>query len=344
MDGLFKTPVLFIIFNRDDITCQVFNQLRLIRPKYLFVAADGPRPDRPEDAEKCLKTRNIIRQIDWDCELKTLFRDSNLGCRLAVSSAVTWFFENVTQGIILEDDCFPDLSFFGYCEMLLEKYKEDESVFHINGTDFSGVKVKNPDSYYFTQFQSIWGWATWKRAWEHYDLYMSDYKAYKDKLFKHYAYISREAEKHYKKGFDRITEEHTSWDAQWMYVIIKFNGLTITPQVNLIRNIGTTNNPTHSFLNDSYRDSIELGKMLLPVKHPEFIINNRIDRLNFANYRGKSLYRIVRIIKENGVNKVFLYFLKVHFMLYIKIKYNFLMHEITRIVLCFKRRVGNTAM
>src|SRR5450759_4497034 len=125
MESKFETPVLFLIFNRSDTTQQVFNQIRQIKPKYLFVAADGPRLDRPVEIEKCLETKSIIQQIDWDCELKSLFSETNLGCRVGVSSAITWFFENVEQGIILEDDCLPDLSFFPYCENLLNKYKDD---------------------------------------------------------------------------------------------------------------------------------------------------------------------------------------------------------------------------
>lgn len=316
MSNPFETPVLFLIFNRPDTTQKVFNQIRQIKPKYLFVAADGPRLDSPGEIEKCLETRSIIKQIDWECELKTLFRDTNLGCRVSVSSAITWFFENVKQGIILEDDCLPDLSFFPYCESLLNKFKDDNRIFQINGNDFSGVKVKNPNSYYFTNFHSIWGWASWRRAWKNYDVNMSDYMIHKNNLFNQNIYISKEATKHYKNGFDRMfIEKHNSWDAQWMYATIKFHGLSITPQVNLVQNIGTHNNSTHIFLKDSFRDNIDLGKILLPLKHPEFIVNNQIDILNFENYRGKSLRRILRIIRENGLFKVSVYYLKVHFRL-----------------------------
>ena len=321
MDNKFKTPVLFLIFNRSDTTQQVFNQIRQIKPKYLFVAADGPRLDKFEDFEKCSETRNIIKQIDWECELKTLFRETNLGCRVGVSSAITWFFENVEQGIILEDDCFPDLSFFPYCEILLNKFKADNRIFLISGNNFSGIDVKNPNSYYFTKFNSIWGWATWRRAWGNYDVNMPDYLRDKNNLFKHNIYISREATNHYKNGLNRMNiEKNNTWDLAWLYAIIKCQGLSITPQINLVKNIGTDNNSTHKFLKDSFRDNIELGKILLPLKHPEFKISNHIDRLSFDNYRGKSIRRILRIIKENGIGRVFLYYLKVHLKHKLKLK------------------------
>jgi len=315
MSNQFETPVLFLIFNRPDTTQKVFEQIKQIKPKHLFVAADGPRINNEYDIDKCNETRNIILQINWDCEVKTLFRKQNLGCKDAVSSAITWFFENVEQGIILEDDCFPDLSFFHYCDIVLNKYKGDNRIMHINGSNFSGIKIENPNSYYFANFHSIWGWATWRRAWKNYDVNMSDYLIYKNKLFNQHSYISKKAIKHYKNGFDDMfVKKHNTWDTPWLYAIIKFDGLSITPQVNLIKNIGTDNNSTHIFLKDSFRDNIELGKILLPIKHPDFKINNKIDKLNYNNYRGKSLRRILRIIKENGIYKVFMYYLKVHLM------------------------------
>ena len=122
--GEFETPVLFLIFNRPDLSQQVFERIREIKPKQLFVAADGPRATHPDDAQKCADARRVtLNIIDWECEVKTLFRDENLGCGLAVSQAITWFFEQVEMGIILEDDCYPDLSFFRFCEKLLDYYK-----------------------------------------------------------------------------------------------------------------------------------------------------------------------------------------------------------------------------
>ena len=315
----FETPVLFLVFNRPDTTQRVFNRIKEIKPKHLFVAADGPRSDKTGENERCIETRNIIQQIDWDCELKTLFREKNLGCSKAVSSAITWFFEQVEQGIIIEDDCLPDITFFYYCETLLQRYKNNADIFHINGTNFSGLEIVNPNSYYFTNLVSVWGWATWRRAWKTYDVEASDFPTYKNELFDQKIFISKSITKHYKQAFINMYDQrHNTWDTQWVYAVIKSHGITITPQVNLIENIGIDNNSTHLFLMDSYSYNKKSEKMLFPLDHPDFNVRNHIDELNFENYRGKSIRRIIRIIRENGLLKVLKYYLKVHLRLNIK--------------------------
>ena len=135
-ETLFKVPVLFLIFNRPDTTQQVFDEIRKARPEQLYVAADGPRKDQSADYELCKKTRDIIQQVDWDCKVFTCFRDENLGCKRSVSSAIDWFFSHVEEGIILEDDCVPDQSFFPFCQELLEKYRDDTRIMMISGNNF----------------------------------------------------------------------------------------------------------------------------------------------------------------------------------------------------------------
>ena len=157
---LFEIPVLFLIFNRPDLTKIVFERIREVSPKQMFIAADGPRKEHPEDVEKCESARKIVLDmIGWDCEVKTLFQKKNLGCGLAVSQAITWFFEHVEEGIILEDDCLPDLSFFSYCSTLLEYYKLSPNVMHISGDNFQQGKKRGPNSYYFSKYIHCWGWA-----------------------------------------------------------------------------------------------------------------------------------------------------------------------------------------
>jgi len=167
-----KVPVLFLIFNRSDTTQLVFNEIRKAQPAQLFIAADGPRKDRPEDIENCRKVREIIRQVDWDCSVSTLFRDENLGCKRGVSSAIDWFFSHVDEGIILEDDCVPDPSFFPFCQELLERYRDDERIMVISGDNLQFGRRKSQYSYYFSRCFHLWGWATWKRAWDNYDIKM----------------------------------------------------------------------------------------------------------------------------------------------------------------------------
>ncbi len=162
---MFQTPILFLIFNRPDTTKRVFESISRVKPTKLYIAADGARKNKVGEVLLCQETRNIIELIDWECEIKTLFRTENLGCKIAVSSAIDWFFENEEQGIILEDDCLPHPSFFGYCETLLNYYKDDLRIGHIGGDNFQKGKKRGEGSYYFSQYYFIWGWAIWKLAW-----------------------------------------------------------------------------------------------------------------------------------------------------------------------------------
>lgn len=243
-EGL-ATPVLFIIFNRPDTTQRVFECIRAARPRLLFIAADGPRKDNPADEVKCKDARAIVKNIDWTCDVKTLFRDQNLGCREAVSSAIDWFFENVEQGIILEDDCLPHPDFFPFCETLLEKYKNDNSVMHISGGNFQFGEKRGNASYYFSHISHIWGWASWRRAWKTYDVDMKDFPEFlkSSKPF----FINDQLQQYWLFHFRRMYRGADTWDYQWSYAVMKNHGYCIIPNTNLISNIGFGEQATHSF-------------------------------------------------------------------------------------------------
>lgn len=153
----YSVPILFIVFNRPDPTQQVFEKIRQIRPQQLFIAADGPRENQPDDKINCAQVRAIINRIDWDCQVQTLFSEKNLGCGKAVSNAITWFFEHVEEGIILEDDCVPDVSFFDFCKAMLEQYRNNPHVMMISGTSFLYNRIESRESYFFSKYYSIWG-------------------------------------------------------------------------------------------------------------------------------------------------------------------------------------------
>lgn len=241
--------VLFLIFNRPDTTRQVFEAIRKARPGKLFVAADGPRPDRSNEADLCAETRKVVQQVDWECEIKTLFRDRNLGCRAAVSSAVSWFFGHVEEGIILEDDCLPDPSFFPFCRELLEMYRHDDRVMHISGDNFQFGRQVGPASYYASQFCHIWGWAGWRRVWKLYDPDMRDYPDFVKQSGFSKALRFRDMRRYYRVMYDRVFQgKLDTWDHQLSYTILKHNGLCIIPNVNLVENIGFTSG-THISLN-----------------------------------------------------------------------------------------------
>ena len=299
---MFNTPILFLIFNRPEITQRVFEEIKKQKPKYLFVAADGSRPYILEDIERCKLTRNlVIEGIDWDCEVKTLFRDENLGCGVAVSEAITWFFKNVEQGIILEDDCLPHFSFFEFCETLLDKYKEDENVYVISGNNFQdGIKRGNA-SYFFSNYSHIWGWASWRRAWNSYDFDLKQLDLFKKKklikkidnraVFKNYWFVI--LEKVANKTID-------TWDYQWMFAIWNNRGLTVLPNVNLISNIGFGKDATHTI------EVSPLAKMKTKdiglIIHPKSIkVDKKADRYSSEKVFGipKSQKLIFNYLKKN---------------------------------------------
>jgi hypothetical protein len=310
MNTKFKTPILLLIFNRPDVTQKVFDRIKLIQPKYLFVAADGPRPDRRDDVVNCSKTREIIDQVNWECEVKTLFRKENLGCGLAVCSAISWFFEQVEEGIILEDDCLPDISFFPYCSELLDRYKDDKDIYVISGMNRqNGIKRGN-GSYYFSNYPITWGWGTWRRAWNKFSYDIPDVDhAYKSGILDH-VFQSNNEKKYWRKKMQLVeSEKKNIWDYQWRFSIWKNKGIGITPNVNLIVNIGTTNLPTHVFLKDSFREPSIAYTMSFPLVHPKKTLELEADWYVFENAFNHSFRRIIRLIKENGIISIFRYIL-----------------------------------
>ena len=236
---MFDVPILFLVFNRPDTTRQVFERIKAIKPTRLFIAADGPRLGNSNDTKGCAEVKSIVSAIDWSCEVHTLFREENLGCGKAVSGAITWFFENVEEGIILEDDTLPSPSFFSYCRHLLKEYRNDDNVMHIGGCNFDFFKrFKAKGTYFFANLSHIWGWATWRRAWQKYDFDMKDFESKIDTL---------DCDRVFKNVLQKTyTKEINTWDYQWMYAIYANNGKTVIPQKNLISNLGFREDATHT--------------------------------------------------------------------------------------------------
>jgi hypothetical protein len=266
-------PVLFLIFNRPEMTQRVFASIREASPAKLFIAADGPRNDKPNEAEICEQTRWIIKTIDWDCNVATLFREKNLGCKKAVSSAIEWFFTHVEEGIILEDDCLPSQSFFPYCQELLERYRNDTRIMQICGSNF--LKTSLEESYYFSKYGPIWGWATWRRAWKYYDVDMSHWMIVKQKRL-HYDFCFDEDEIRAREEiFDKVYAGNIdTWDYQWVFTKLIHNGLSITPKENLISNIGFSEEATHTTNKGDKRENLERKELEFPLVHPSFMLKN----------------------------------------------------------------------
>ncbi|MBU3563623.1 hypothetical protein [Polynucleobacter sp. Tro8-14-1] len=231
-----KSPVLFLIFNRPDTTLKVFEAIRRAKPPRLYIVADGPRENIPGEIGKCIEARKIVGDIDWECKVKTLFRDENLGCKYGVSKGINWFFENEEEGIILEDDCLPQKDFFIFCDLMLEKYRDNFSVGTITGINLFGQNVGS-NCYYFSRYQSIWGWASWRSRWEGYEVDIENRKKI-EKID-----INCEYPNHFRRHIDFCLDLvdaglNNTWDYQLQYLIIKNNYLCIRPYANLISNIG----------------------------------------------------------------------------------------------------------
>ncbi len=253
MSQSFDIPVLLIIFNRPEQTRKVFQSIRDVKPARLFVAADGARKGRETDAVNCRECREIVKQVDWDCEVSYLFREKNLGCKLAVSGAINWFFEQVTMGIILEDDCLAEQSFFLFCRDLLKRFEADSAVMHIGGTNFQPKHDAKKQSYYFSNIPHIWGWATWRRAWNCYDVTVSDFSTTGLKSIFRKAVFPRVSFSYWNHMLSLVQQNNLdTWDYQWTYAIWKNNGLVITPEQNMVSNIGFDNSATHTTAESPY--------------------------------------------------------------------------------------------
>jgi hypothetical protein len=290
----FSVPILLIAYNRYDTTEKVFNIIRQIRPEKLFFAVDCPKEGA--DTVKVDRVKDIIKQIDWDCQLETFFPDNNLGPRINVSSAITWFFEKVEAGIILEHDCLPDDSFFYFCEELLEKYKNDSRVMHIGGTFFQKTRVGNGD-YYFSRLTHIWGWATWRRAWQYYDLEMKSFPAFRDQAMIKSIFDNVLIRRFWTDSFLLSYQGDMSWDNQWLYAVFANNGLCINPNVNLVSNIGFGPEALNTKNSKSRLANIAAHELKFPLSHPLFMLpdtqadyyaNKKVFRANY--------FHLVRII------------------------------------------------
>lgn len=267
-----QSPILLLIFNRPDTTQEVFKKIRAAKPARLYIAADGPRADRDTDKKLCEQARAVAAQVDWDCTVKTLFREDNIGCKTAVYTALEWFFEQEEEGIIFEDDCVPADSFFYFCDTMLEKYRTDTRIRHITGCNLQRGKQWGDASYYFSQFSNVWGWASWKRVWKDYD-------------FKLDRYTREEAATQLKKIFTdpflindwlvifSAIQAGTinAWDYQLVFLNFFENGLCITPNTNLVSNIGFRSDATNT--PDPHNPNAGIpAQELTSITHPRFFL------------------------------------------------------------------------
>ena len=282
----FDVPILFIVFNRPDTTAIVFEKIREIKPKKLFLAADGARPSKEGEKERCEAVRKIIAEgVDWDCDVQMKFSDINLGCGRAESSAMLWFFESVGEGIVIEDDTLPDSSFFTFCKELLEYYRNDESVRMIGGNNFQKGAQRGDGSYYFSKYTHSWGYASWWRAWEDYDFKLANIN---DDEFRSLLYqqFERADEREYWWGVYKNFRDgkYDTWDFQFLFTMWKNGGKTIIPNANLVTNMGFGNNATHTIRADDPMANISLGSIKKIVHPSNMKISDAADMFFFRNF------------------------------------------------------------
>ncbi len=265
-------PVAFLVFNRPDCTRKTFNAIRTARPQKLFVIADGPRPSRPDDEQKCREVRRIIDEgVDWPCEVIKNYSVKNLGCARRVSSGLDWAFSQSEKLIVIEDDVLPDQSFFWLCDDLLDRYQEDQRVGQISASPFICNQIDRPYSYIFSRYGSIWGWASWARAWKYYTLTIESWPEI-DRSGDFRTFIPFGPERAVKRPtYNKLRRlEIDTWDLQWGYAKMSNSMLSAVSTCNLIENLGFSADATHTF--DASTNFLRPGSLKLPLTHPPRVL------------------------------------------------------------------------
>ncbi len=295
-----NTAVLFLVFNRLDTTKQVFESIRQVKPMKLYIAADGAREIKEGEIEKVRAVRDYISSnVDWKCDVKTLFREQNLGCKIAITEALDWFFENEEMGIILEDDCLPSQSFFKYQEDLLHHYKDDRRIMCISGNNFIENERTPINSYDFSEIPFIWGWGTWRRAWIHNHKAIANLKKIKSQGIR--LCSNKKANKMWLKNiFKSYNKEIDTWDYLWSFTNLINDGLTIIPNRNLVKNVGLGHTDATNTIKINKKNVIENKELNFPIIHPLYIKRN-IDNDNILYKRNFG----VMPIYEKIINKLF---------------------------------------
>jgi hypothetical protein len=291
-----ETPVVLLIFNRPDTTRLVFDAIRAVRPRRLLVVADGPRSERKEDKIYCQEARAVIDSVDWDCDVDKNYSDENLGCMQRVSSGLDWAFRLVDEAIILEDDCLPHPSFFPFCQELLGRFRDEPRIAQISGVNFQFGQQRSPHSYYFSRYNHIWGWASWKRAWELNDNEMTHWPIFRENNFLDNVLSGKNEVAYWTDVLNRVySGEIDTWDCRWTFSCWQNELLTVIPEFNLISNIGFRPDATHTPVPNRYA-AMKTEGMKFPMHHPSSIVAN----YDADSFTGKNMFsgssRIRRLV------------------------------------------------
>jgi hypothetical protein len=298
------SAVLFLVFNRPSTTELVFDAIRKAKPKKLYIAADGARSGNIEDENNSKKVKEIVSNIDWDCEVNTLYRTANLGCKYAISGAIDWFFEKEVQGIILEDDCLPSPDFFRFCDTMLNHYAEDTRIRFVAGSNFQKGIQRSEASYYFSNLSHVWGWASWRRAWKDYDVELRHYKE-NDNYNSFLTVFNNEfLAQDWKDIIDKLhAKEYDTWDYQWAITNMFQHGLSVMPNVNLISNIGFGQEATHTFVSNGF-ENLPFGNLDKAIKHPTVFLPSKEADFSTLSVEHNIAYRTKKLKKKQFYKRV----------------------------------------
>ncbi len=299
-------PVLFLIFNRIETTKKVFFAIKEAKPSRLYIAADGARKDKFGEEEKVALVRKfVVDNVDWDCKMVTFFREENLGCRKAVSTAIKWFFSHEEEGIILEDDCLPSKSFFTFCSILLEKYRYDERIRHIGGTNIKVNEQVGDGSYYFSNFTQIWGWASWRRVWNSYDENIRSLEFFEEQNLISEIYSDKWIGRRLISILKSIANNKIdTWDYQYVFLNFTNNGLSVIPNKNLIKNIGFGADATHTYNEYSEFANLKIFEVE-EIIHPRFFIPRKTIDINY--FKREFKFSFMHKIKYHILSTLFLH-------------------------------------
>ena len=302
----FSTPILLIIWRRPQETIKVINSLSKIKPKKLFISCDGPRLENREEKLKVKRTQEVCKEyINWDCELKWQISNKNLGCKIGVVSAINWFFSNVQEGIILEDDIVAHPDFFPFCENLLQKYRKDKRVWCISGSNNQDNIIRGEGSYYFGKIPLIWGWATWKNRWEEYDVEINDWPQIKSSNMLSNIFEDQVEKEYWINIWDNFykTGKPDTWDYSWVLSCLINNALIAIPNQNLINNIGFNSDATHTKWEKKSTSNIK--SIGLKIIHPKiFVCDKKAEKYQFDFYFGGYSIRLKKDLILRIKNKI----------------------------------------
>lgn len=313
-------PVVLVVFNRPALTRMTLAAVRQARPAELFVIADGPRVDRPDDALRCAETRGVLAEVDWPCTIHTRFAAENLGCEANVELGLDWVFSQVDRAVVLEDDCIPDPSFFEFTDELLSRYADDERVWHVAGNRHGVRPVAfGGDSYRFSTWASVWGWATWADRWQaHRASFPRRHTATRDGerddrpvrarpvTPQPGSLVTRSAERHFAAAAASTDVVTHGWDKQWWLSIMSAGGLSVTPAVNLVENVGFGADATHTAARG--RRDEAAAPIAFPLRHPARVaLDVEVEReleLTLSRVGGRTARVVRRLVRSPMLRRI----------------------------------------